>query len=136
MKKRGVVSVQSCKQDVCSYRKFLHASPHLLGLVCCLIFSSVIKAQDAENLSGEMVAFETSRGNCLACHHIPGGTQMGDIGPPLNDIRVRFPDRKRLYEQIWDAGVFNIKTLMPPYGRQKLLTEQEINSIIDFLYTK
>ena len=126
MKKPGDVSVQPCKREV--------FSPHFLALAWCLLFNPAINAQDA--LSGETLAFETSRGNCLACHHIPGGTQMGDIGPPLNDIAARFPERKRLYKQIWDASVFNIKTLMPPYGRQKILSEQEINSIIDFLYTK
>lgn len=85
---------------------------------------------------GQSLAFETARGNCLACHQIPGGTQMGDIGPPLNNMAQRFPERERLFAQIWDAGVFNTHTLMPPYGRQEILTEQEIQTIIDFLYTK
>ena len=59
---------------------------------------------------------------------------MGDIGPPLENMRARFPDRKRLFDQIWDASAFNVDSMMPPYGRQQILTEAEINAIIDFLY--
>ena len=73
--------------------------------------------------------------NCLACHVIAGGTQMGDIGPPLAGIGARFPDRKRLRDQIWDAGQFNDASLMPPFGRHEILSGREIDAIVEFLYT-
>ena len=105
----------------------------------CLIAALILTACQtfAQPISdGESLAFKTERGNCLGCHYIAGGEQMGDIGPPLVNMRERFPDRARLYAQIWDASVFNIDTMMPPYGRQRILSSQEINAIIDFLYQK
>ena len=98
-----------------------------------IVIMENLRAETAA-LNGRALAFETERGNCLACHQIKGGHQMGDIGPPLLDMRKRFPDRKRLYAQIWDASSFNTDTLMPPYGRQQILSDAEINAIIDFLY--
>ena len=102
-------------------------------LLLLLLVSAHVSAETM-GLDGQALAFETARGNCLACHHISGGQQMGDIGPSLADMRTRFPDRARLYAQIWDASSFNVNTLMPPYGRQQILSEAEINAIIDFLY--
>jgi sulfur-oxidizing protein SoxX len=86
-------------------------------------------------LNGEALAFARDKGNCLACHVIAGGTQMGDIGPPLASMRARFPDRERLSAQVWDAGEFNARSLMPPYGRHGILSAKEIDAIVDFLYT-
>ena len=106
-----------------------------IGLIAGLILSA--SQSFAQSLGdGEALAFKTERGNCLGCHYIAGGEQMGDIGPPLVNMRARFPDRARLYAQIWDASAFNIDTMMPPYGRQRILSSQEINAIIDFLYQK
>lgn len=108
----------------------------ILGLFTfsALIGSTEHLRAETAPLDGRALAFETERGNCLACHQIKGGQQMGDIGPPLLDMRNRFPERKRLYAQIWDASSFNTDTLMPPYGRQQILSDAEINAIIDFLY--
>ena len=99
------------------------------------IFLQIISVKaETTVLDGRSLAFETEHGNCLACHQITGGRQMGDIGPPLVDMRRRFPERERLHAQIWDASTFNLNTMMPPYGRQQILSDEEINAIIDFLY--
>ena len=84
---------------------------------------------------GRELAFARDKGNCLACHVIAGGTQMGDIGPPLAGIAARYPNRKRLRDQIWDAGQFNDASLMPPFGRHEILSGREIDAIVEFLYT-
>jgi sulfur-oxidizing protein SoxX len=85
---------------------------------------------------GRALAFATDKGNCLACHAIEGGSQMGNIGPPLADIAARFPARAELFGRIWDETAYNPATLMPPFGRHGILTANEINLIIDFLYTR
>ena len=85
---------------------------------------------------GQTLAFATAKGNCLACHHIEGGTQMGDVGPPLGDMRRRFPERAALRAQIFDARQYNPDTLMPPFGANGILTPDEIERVIDFLYTR
>ncbi|MEM7465454.1 MAG: sulfur oxidation c-type cytochrome SoxX [Pseudomonadota bacterium] len=118
----------------------LHVVPHGYGryLLAALLGSSLLfsglSLAETEPTTGQMLAFTTEQGNCLACHHIPGGSQMGDIGPALENMRARFPDRTRLYRQIWDASAFNPETLMPPYGRHEILSPTEIDAIIDFLY--
>jgi len=93
-------------------------------------------AEPVSAASGRELAFATSKGNCLACHAIEGGRQMGDIGPPLVDIAARFPERRVLFDRIWDESAYNPVTLMPPFGRHGILSAHEINLIVDFLYTR
>jgi len=84
---------------------------------------------------GRVLAFERSKGNCLACHRIEGGDLAGDYGPPLLLVQARFPDRDVLRAQIWDAASRNSETRMPPYGRHRILTEEEIDLVVDFILT-
>jgi len=81
------------------------------------------------------------KGNCLACHAIQvegwpkGLSEAGNLGPPLFDMQDRYQDRAKLRAQIWDSTVSNPETVMPPFGRNKILTETEIDNIVDFLLT-
>lgn len=105
------------------------------GLVLsCALFAGTAAAGDVG--TGRELAFATAKGNCLACHAIEGGRQMGDIGPPLVDIARRFPARAELVRRIWDESAYNPATLMPPFGRHGILSAHEIDLIIDFLYTR
>ncbi len=97
--------------------------------------AGVALADPARIEAGRRLAFATDRGNCLGCHEIAGGSQMGTVGPPLADMRRRFPDRALLRARLWDARDFNPDTLMPPFGRNLILTAREMELIIDFLYT-
>jgi len=87
-------------------------------------------------LSGQALAFDRSKGNCLTCHVIAGGDAPGNVGPELADMKTRFPDRKALAATIFDETARNPLTVMPPFGRNLILTQQEIDSIVDFLYTR
>lgn len=84
---------------------------------------------------GEELAFSRAKGNCLTCHEIKGGEAPGNIAPPLSDMKARFPDRKELIAIISDETKRNPQTVMPPFKRNLLLTDQEIEAIVDFLYT-
>jgi L-cysteine S-thiosulfotransferase len=84
---------------------------------------------------GKALAFDRDEGNCLACHMIPGGQMPGTIGPPLVAMKARFPDRQKLFDQIWDPRHMNPHTIMPPFGANRILDKSQINKIIDFLYT-
>jgi sulfur-oxidizing protein SoxX len=66
---------------------------------------------------------------------IPGGSLPGNIGPPLVAIKARFPDKAELREQIWDATVKNPNTIMPPFGKHRILTEKEIDLVTAFIYS-
>lgn len=88
--------------------------------------------------AGRTLAIDIAKGNCLACHAVPGDTQAvtsANIGPPLVGIRSRFPQRERLLEQIRDPMRFNPDTVMPPFGKHGILTDEEIERIVDYLYT-
>lgn len=84
---------------------------------------------------GRELAFNRRKGNCLACHQIAGGDLAGTIGPELKDMKSRYPDRELLFKRVWDETQFNPQTVMPPFGRHKILAEHEIERIVDFLYT-
>lgn len=86
-------------------------------------------------VQGGCIAVDQRKGNCLACHKIEGGNIPGNIAPPLVAMQQRFPDKAKLRAQIWDATVANPKTSMPPFGRHKILTEGEIDKLVEFLLT-
>jgi sulfur-oxidizing protein SoxX len=86
--------------------------------------------------AGKQIAFERDKGNCLTCHQIEGGESPGNIGPPLVAMKARFPDKARLRAQIWDATVANPGTAMPPFGRNHILSEREIDAVTAFIWSK
>jgi sulfur-oxidizing protein SoxX len=88
--------------------------------------------------AGARLAHEVTKGNCLACHAMPSDANAvtsANIGPPLVAMRARFPDRETLWRQVWDAGLINPDTVMPPFGKHQILTTEEIELIVDYLYT-
>jgi sulfur-oxidizing protein SoxX len=103
-------------------------------LALSVLASSVARAEPA--MSGEQLAFDRSKGNCLTCHDIRGGDSPGNVGPPLAGMKQRFPDRNALAAIIFDETRRNPLTVMPPFGRNLILTKQEIEAIVDFLYTR
>jgi L-cysteine S-thiosulfotransferase len=84
---------------------------------------------------GQRLAFDRGKGNCLSCHEIKGGDLAGTIGPALKDIKSKYPDRNELFAILSDETRRNPQTAMPPFGRNRILTEQEISAIVDFLQT-
>lgn len=84
---------------------------------------------------GRKLAFDRGKGNCLTCHVIKGGDLPGTIGPELKDLKAKYPDRNELVAILFDETKRNPQTMMPPFGRNRLLTDQEINAIVDFLQT-
>jgi L-cysteine S-thiosulfotransferase len=96
-----------------------------------------LHAAESTEPSGQQLAFSTAKGNCLACHMMPGdpaAVTSANIGPPLLSMKQRYPDRERLRAQIWDATQFNANTVMPPFGRHKVLSDSEIDKITDYIY--
>jgi sulfur-oxidizing protein SoxX len=84
---------------------------------------------------GQKLAFDRGKGNCLTCHEVKGGDLPGTIGPALKDIKSKYPDRNDLVAILFDETKRNPQTVMPPFGRNRILTDQEINAIVDFLQT-
>lgn len=119
--------------------KMRHLNQAVCGVICIVMLSLAIgyaRADAGKELSGRELSFSTAKGNCLACHQMPGdpgAITSANIGPPLISIKGRFPDRARLRAQIWDATAFNPSTVMPPFGKHKVLTESEIDRIVDYI---
>jgi L-cysteine S-thiosulfotransferase len=111
-----------------------------LALLIGAVSASPARAQSAvaegqKVVEGQKIAFDRSKGNCLTCHEIKGGDLPGTIGPPLKDIKSKYPDRNELVAILTDETKRNPQTVMPPFGRNRILTEQEINAVVDFLQT-
>jgi len=87
-------------------------------------------------MPGEALSFDRSKCNCLTCHEIRGCDAPGIVVPPLADMKNRYPDRKALAAIIFDETKRNPLTVMPPFGRNLILTNQEIEKVINFLYTR
>jgi L-cysteine S-thiosulfotransferase len=103
-------------------------------LIGAALFASPAYAQSAAT-EGQKLAFDRGKGNCLTCHVIQGGDLPGSIGPELKDIKSKYPDRNDLVAILNDETKRNPQTVMPPFGRNRILTEQEISAIVDFLQT-
>ncbi len=103
----------------------------LLGAVA---ISGPAHAQSA-TAEGQKLAFDRSKGNCLTCHEIKGGDLAGNIGPALTDIKAKYPNRADLVAIVTDETKRNPLTVMPPFGRNHILTEKEIDAVVDFLQT-
>jgi len=106
-------------------------------LFCTLMASSTTAtaATASEIAAGKELAFNRKKGNCLACHAIAGGSLPGNIGPPLIAMKARFPDVKVLRAQISNASANNPNTIMPPFGRHNMLSDDEIDKITTFIHS-
>ena len=119
---------------LCYERKLLKKSALLVGFLACLAVSPSW-AELGEVEKGKALTFDRKKGNCLSCHIIADGTLMGTTAPPLIQMQARFPDKDKLYEQIWDARKRNPNTIMPPFGSHGMLSSEEVNAVVDYLYT-
>ena len=105
----------------------------LMALLASLAAATPAHAQSAV-ADGKKLAFDRSKGNCLTCHVIKGGEYPGTIGPELSDMKNKYK-RDELTAIVFDETKRNPLTVMPPFGRNRILTEKEINAIVDFLQT-
>jgi sulfur-oxidizing protein SoxX len=107
----------------------------MTGVLATLLATTAF-AQQPKGETGKDIAFNRSKGNCLACHGFPtqpDAEQTGNSGPPIIAMQARFPDRAVLRAKIWDATVSNPASFMPPFGKHQALSEQEIDKVVDFV---
>ena len=113
------------------------ASKRRLIIGVSLLLSACISAE-APLVSNQNKAkkwmFRRDKGNCLACHRIQEGELPGNLGPELKNLAQKFKTKAQLRAFIWDATAFNPKTAMPPFGKNKILTEDEITMIVEYLW--
>lgn len=119
-----------------SSRKFVLVAGSLAILSGSLAFTPQVSfADEAMVAEGKKIAENRKKGNCFACHDYPGAVLPGNIGPKLINMKQRYPDKKQLRAQIWDATKGNPNTIMPPYGKHHILSESELDKVVEFIYT-
>jgi len=109
-----------------------------LGLWTLVLLSPFLNAEPLAQdqiREGRVIAWDRNAGNCLSCHWMPESELPGNIGPPMIQMQYRFQDRASLRRQIWDPTEANPDTVMPPYGKHGILTDHQIEQVIDYLYS-
>jgi sulfur-oxidizing protein SoxX len=106
----------------------------LFGSLSLAINYASAEEKSAEE-DGKAISLNRKTGNCIACHAMAGGDQPGNIGPELVNIKMKYPDKAALRNQIWDATTVNPNTIMPPFGKHKILKEEEIDKVVEYIYT-
>ena len=86
---------------------------------------------------GKKLAYSRAKGNCLACHMAGEGAMPGNIGPALIAMKLRYPDRQKLYDKLWGTPETQTvpNSMMPAFGAHGILTDEEIDKIVDYIYT-
>ena len=113
----------------------LTASSVALLLGSMSLVPTQVNAGESQVDKGKQVAENRKKGNCFTCHHYEGAHLAGNIGPPFIVMKERFPDKATLRAQIWDSTALNPNSIMPPFGRHEVLTNEEIDAITEWVYT-
>jgi sulfur-oxidizing protein SoxX len=116
--------------------KLITAASAVAAMLGALTLSAPVLAADpAVVAEGKKITEDRRLGNCLACHMIEGAEMPGNIGPPLVAMQARFPEKAKLRAQIWDSTKANSNTMMPPFGKHGILSEDQINKVVEYIYT-
>ena len=80
-----------------------------------------------------------SGGNCYACHQMaPTELSYGTLGPSLvgyGRTRQFAPEEARAaYAKIWNAQSVMPCSMMPRFGHNRVLTEQQVKDTVAFLF--
>jgi len=100
-----------------------------------LLVSCAYSTKQQHLATGTHLRFQRDKGNCLACHIIDDGEEPGNIGPALVDIQVKFSEKSQLKAIVWDATQFNAQSSMPPFGRNEILTAEELDLVVDYIWS-
>lgn len=109
---------------------------HALG-VLTVLFLPLASAQQAA-IDGREIFLNRAKGNCIACHSVPGDASIlpkSRIGPPLVEVKKRYPAGQDLRSDIRDMRHKNPDTTMPPYGPYRILSDAEIEAVARYVET-
>jgi len=103
-------------------------------LACAAGMARLACAQQAPALD---LFVRPDKGYCIACHQLPAGSgpaTRSDLGPALSGTRMRELGKPKLREILSDPTAAIPSTVMPPYGRHRILDAREIERLADFLH--
>jgi L-cysteine S-thiosulfotransferase len=87
---------------------------------------------------GRAIFLDERKGNCAACHKAPNDAAIktkSTIGMALEAVKARYPERAKLRDAIWDLSKTVPNTIMPPYGKNRILRDDEIDALVIYLET-
>ncbi len=82
---------------------------------------------------GRAIALDPARGNCIACHTLPGEDWPGSVGHLLLGYKRQGHANAYVYQQIYDRRVLNPNTVMPPFGAFGVLSDQDIRDLVAYV---
>jgi sulfur-oxidizing protein SoxA len=77
------------------------------------------------------------KGHCIACHQVPPGAgppTRADVAPLLEGARMRGLGKPAIRAAIVDPTAANPDSVMPPYGRHRILESAEIERLVEYLH--
>ncbi len=104
----------------------------ILTMSVATVFSASDKVKE-----GRKIAITRKLGNCVSCHFLPDVESPGNAGPNLVESMKNYTeaDRDIIRQWIVDPRKFNPDTLMPPFGTNKILTPEQIDAVVEYLYS-
>lgn len=100
-----------------------------------LVSPAIYAAGDNAVEEGKEIAFDRTKGNCLACHNIVNAPSPGNIAPALVAMKSRYTTKQDLRMQIWDATIKNPESTMPPFGKHGILSEVDLEKVVEYIWT-
>jgi sulfur-oxidizing protein SoxX len=98
--------------------------------------AAVHAASPADVAAGRKIAFARDKGNCIACHALPGAAMPGNVGPALGHwIKSFFPTKQALVQYLYDPQAKIPHVVMPKFGKNGVLTEQQLQQVADYLWS-
>lgn len=121
----------------------LGAALFLIAVLSASVSNGALAQSAGTNISsqvdkGRAIFIDERKGNCAACHKAPNDAAIktkSNIGMPLEAVKARFPDRAKLRDAIWDLSKSVPNTIMPPYGKNRILSDDEIDNLVIYLET-
>lgn len=107
------------------------------GAALAALLACAMAAARAQSLSGPQLFTSPAKGHCIACHQVPdaaGPATRSDLGPRLEGKRMRELGTARLRAILVDPMSANPDTVMPPYGRHRILSPAEIDRVVEYLH--
>ena len=109
---------------------------HRFAALAALLAATLASAQQPPPKALDLF-IRPDKGHCIACHELPAGNgpaTRADVGPRLEGARMRALGREALKEIIDDPTRRNPETVMPPFGRHRILEAREIDELAAFLH--
>ena len=107
-----------------------------LRILAGLAVLAVVPGALAQKDQGLELFVRPDKGYCIACHAVPpsaGPVTRSNVGPALTGSRMRELGSAGLHELLRDPTRANPDTVMPPFGKHRILEEREIDRVTEYL---